>query len=343
MINAAKGLTAAGHNVFLASKDRSEILAAAKDAGVKTCVFNIRWDLSPLNTVKIAKFLRKSGIDIVVCNLNKDVRVAGLAARMAGTPAVIARHGVQLCAIKWRHKLTLTHLTDGILTNTKTIKDAYSEYSWFEDNFVRVIYNGIEEKSSVQPYDFSEDFPGKKIVFSAGRLTEQKGFRHLIEAAAILGQKRDDTIFLIAGKGRLEGQLKKLVNTMGLDDKIHFLGFRENIDSYMTACDLFVLPSLFEGMPNVVMEAMASGKAVVATDVNGARELMMDEETGIIVPPANPEALAESMGRLLDDDKLRFDFGQNGRKRVRDHFTVSRMIDQLEDYFSAIRNGRIGQ
>ena len=128
MIKAAKGLAESNHHVILAAKSGSEILQAAAKEGIRTQIFNIRSDFSPLNTLRLRKFLKEENIQILVCNLNKDVRVAGLAAKFARTPVVIARHGVVLCAKKWRHKVSLQHLVDGILTNTMTIKQIMDKF-----------------------------------------------------------------------------------------------------------------------------------------------------------------------------------------------------------------------
>ena len=340
MVTAAKGLAEAGHNVFLASKRRSEILRAARSAGVRTRVFNVFSDFSPINTFRIGKFLRKENIEILVCNLNKDVRVAGLAARLVKTSVVIARHGITLCGKKWRHKVALTHLVDGILTNTETIRRTYLSYGWFDDGFVKVVHNGVEAKSDVQAFDFAQRFPSKKVVFSAGRLTEQKGFDCLIQAAAILAKERSDLVFVVAGKGRLERKLRHLTKELKIDDSFHFLGFVGDIDPYLKGCDLFVLASLFEGMPNVIMEAMAMGKAVVATDVNGVRELVEDGKTGLIVRAGDPEILANAIARLINDHRLLRQYGQKGLQRVQEHFTVAVMIGNLERYFIEKLDGK---
>jgi len=333
MVKAARGLLERGHHVWLASKRNSAILRAAEREGVPTRVFNVRSDFSPLNTLKIARFLKQHGTDVLVCNLNKDVRVAGLAARLVKRPVVIARHGIVLCGKKWKHKVTLTHLVDGILTNTLSIKQTYAGYGWFQEDFVRVIYNGVEIREEVVPFPFGERFPGKKVVLGAGRLTEQKGFDDLLEAAAILLQSREDLVFVVAGTGRLERHLKSRAKNLGLEERFQFWGFREDLDALMAGATLFVLSSIYEGMPNVVMEAMALGKPVVATDVNGVRELMVDGETGLIVPPRNPEALAGAIARLADHPELLRRFGQAGLARVRKHFTMAKMVENLESYF----------
>ena len=336
MVNAAKGLTERGHSVVLASKKNSKILQYASERGVRTEVFEISGDISPLTTMKIASWMKKHDTEILICNLNKDVRVAGLAARMVGRPLVLARHGMLLCSRKWKHKLSLTRLTDGIITNSRTIREAYAGYGWFGSEFVKVIYNGLVIPEKVTPFDFASRFPGKKIIYSAGRLSEQKGFGYLIDAAAILRRKRSDLLFAISGEGKLEEELKGRVKALGIEDSFVFLGFASDIYPHLKGCDLFVLTSLFEGMPNVVMEAMAMQKPVIATDVNGARELMgattesTECETGLIIPPKDPQAIADAVEKIIDNPETLAAFGKAGHDRVSSQFTMQAMVDNLE-------------
>lgn len=332
MINAAKCLAQKGHTVALAGKKNSRLLKHAAENDILTHIIDIHADISPLKTIRISSFLKNNKVDILICNLNKDVRVAGLAARIAGTPVVLARHGMLLCSKKWKHKISLTQLTNGIITNSNTIRDTYASYGWFERDFVKVIYNGLDIPEQVTPVDFSNRFPGKKIIYSAGRLSEQKGFSYLIEAAQILKEKRNDLVFFVCGEGKLAPVLQKQVDEAGLHDSFVFEGFVPDIFPYMKGCHLFVLASLFEGMPNVVMEAMAMAKPVVATDVNGARELMQDGKTSLIVPPANAVALANAIVSLIDNPEKLQAFGKAGKERVAKYFTMEQMTDALETY-----------
>lgn len=338
MVNAARGLGARNHNVVIASKKNSRTIEYARSKGVSTKVFEIRGDLSPLTTLRIAHYLKQHNIDILICNLNKDVRVAGLAARLAKTPIVLARHGMLLCSRKWKHKVTITNLTDGIITNSRTIRDTYSQYGWFPADFVKVIYNGLDIPEKVEPYNFAARFSGKKIIYSAGRLSGQKGFNYLIEAAAILRKERSDLLFAISGDGKLEDDLTNQIRRLKLEDTVALLGFSDDINPMLKGCDLFVLASLFEGMPNVVMEAMAMGKPVVATDVNGARELMGTNEsgtecnTGIIIPPRDPQAIADAIRSIIDSPSALYTLGQAGYERVKNTFTTEAMVSNLERY-----------
>jgi glycosyltransferase involved in cell wall biosynthesis len=338
MINAAAGLAQRGHSVVIASKKNSRILDEASKRGLNTRIFNILGDFSPLTTLKIARWMKHHQTDIVICNLNKDVRVAGLAARLIWKPVVLARHGMLLCSKKWKHKITLTGLADGIITNSNTIRDTYNKYGWFDNTFVKVIYNGLTIPENVVPYNFAEHYPGKKIIYSAGRLSEQKGFNFLIITASMLASKRDDLVFVVSGEGRLEEKLKNQVRDYGLENSFVFLGFSSDINPYLKGCDLFVLASLFEGMPNVVMEAMAMKKPVVATDVNGARELMgassksPECNTGTIIPSKDPASMAKAITKLIDNPDFSTACGQAGYERVQQHFTMQAMLDNLENY-----------
>ncbi|UZJ37306.1 glycosyltransferase [Prosthecochloris sp. SCSIO W1103] len=340
MVNAASSLSARDHNVMLASKKNSRILQYAEKKGVKTYVIEIHSDISPFKTFQISRWLNKNKIDILICNLNKDVRVAGLAAKIAGTPVVLARHGMLLCSKKWKHKLTLTKLTDGIITNSNTIQKTYAGYGWFPTDFVKVIYNGIVIPEDVEQVDFQARFPGKKIIYSAGRLSEQKGFNYLIEAAQILRKKRNDLVFFVSGEGKLASILQKQVDDAGLRESFVFEGFAGDIFPYLKGCDLFVLASLFEGMPNVVMEAMAMAKPVVATDVNGARELMQDGKTGLIVPPSDPESMASAILGIIDDTLLLEEMGALGKQRVAQHFSMENMSENLEKHLREMLRGK---
>lgn len=340
MIMAARGLAEAGHRTRIAGKTGSRLLEQARTAGVETHQFDIHSEFNPLLTWRIMRYLQQNRIHVLVCNLNKDVRVAGLAARLARHPVVIARHGMLLCSRKWKHKMTLTRLTDGILTNSHTIRQAYEDYGWFVPEFVNVIYNGVEDGSDSEAHEFAHDYPERKIILSAGRLSHQKGFDVLIRAAALLRQKRHDLAFVIAGKGKEKKKLQQLARNLEVSDQVFFCGHQDDVSPYLKGCDLFVLASRFEGMPNVVMEAMANATPVIATNVNGVSELMVHHKTGLIVPPENPKQLADAIHYLIDETALLRKFGVAGQERVQALFTIPRMVANLEAYFAEMIDRR---
>jgi glycosyltransferase involved in cell wall biosynthesis len=268
----------------------------------------------------------------VICNFNKDLRVGGLAARFAGTPLVLARHGLILCPKKWKYKITLKYLADGIITNSQAIKDIYLSYGWFDESFIKVIYNGVEIKSKPVSNTSTHTIPGKHLILAAGRLTTQKGFFYLIKAMVFLKRIRNDFHLLIAGDGDQYQQLAVQIRATDVSDAVTLIGHIEDITPYLRECDLVVLSSLYEGMPNIVLEAMAAGKAVVATDVHGVREVVQHEKTGLLVPPKNSDALMKAIHHLLDNPQEREMYGKAGKKRVKENFSMNAMIDHLEQY-----------
>jgi glycosyltransferase involved in cell wall biosynthesis len=333
MVTAAAQLAARGHQVMMIGKAGSKFLDHAAKNALATLEIS-RWQKATGRYFHtLARELSKQNNEILICNLNTDVRSAGLLARLNGTPVVLARHGsLNYPKKRWRYRLSANYILDGIITNNQTIKNIYAGYEWFDERFVRVIHNGISIPETVAPYDFSKQFPDKKIIYSAGRLAEVKGFTYLIEAASILKKKRNDLIFVVSGEGKLEMELKKQAIDAGLEESFIFTGFSADIFPALKGCNLFVLSSILEGMPNVVMEAMAMQQPVVATDVNGVRELMVDGKTGFIVPPKEPVALATAIARVIDNPDMLAEFGKAGYERVKKEFTMSAMTSNLEGY-----------
>ena len=330
MLSAARGLKTRGHQVFIAGRRASIFLNKAVEGGLITWPVNIKRDVSPLSTIKIHAFLIRNQIDTLICNYNRDVRVAGLAAALAGMKHVYARHGLKIIKNTIRHTLPLRLLTKGIITNTNTIKDAYLKYNCFPQGFIHVLHNGISMDKTIQAKDFSQSFKNKIIVAAAGRLVKQKGFSYLIKAAGILGKRREDMVFLIYGEGETQNELSRQIEVEGVSAMVFLKGFASPLMPIIKGADIFILPSLSEGMPNVVMEAMALGTPVIATSVNGVSELMENNKNGIIVEPANPVQMARALEYLADNPDKRTFLAKNALKRMESFFTMEQMLDSLE-------------
>jgi glycosyltransferase involved in cell wall biosynthesis len=163
-----------------------------------------------------------------------------------------------------------------------------------------------------------------------GRLHRQKGYDYFIRAIARVKREVPGVKVLIAGEGEEENNLKKLVRSLDLTKEIIFTGLSLDVGLILSYTRLFVLPSLWEGMPNAVMEAMAAAKPVVATRVGGVPELVVEGETGILVPPEDTEALALAMLDLLQDPLKGRSMGEAGRKRVQDHFSMTAMVTNTD-------------
>jgi glycosyltransferase involved in cell wall biosynthesis len=330
MIAAAAGLAARGHRVWVGGETRGLYTARARQEGLTVAPLWVSRDPAPWTSWKISQFLTAHAIDVMICGLNRDVRVAGLGARWARTPLVLARHGSRRSR-RWRHRLTLRLFADGIITNTRAISETYAVYGWFPDGFVSVVHNGVRTAAAVEPFRFPVRQGTGPRVLAAGRLSPEKGFDYLVDAAAILRDRgRADIPIVIAGQGRLLEALSARVARLGLSTMVHFVGHHDDIWPLLLGCDIFVLPSLSEGMPNALMEAMAAGKPVVATNVGGVPELLDGPECGITVSPGHAAAIADAVLDLAASPDRRLSMGHAGRERVRKEFSMSAMIDNLE-------------
>ncbi|MDP6339989.1 MAG: glycosyltransferase [Candidatus Marinimicrobia bacterium] len=337
MIGAARGLKARGHEVTLSGKANSVFLRKAKDANLDILPLNIYADYNLFKIWHTKRILKRKRVDVIVLNLNKDIRVAGIAARMAKVPVIIARNGIQLFSDKWKHKKTIG-IVDGIITNSESIRNAYNTFPWMAQEKTTVIYNGLKMNGMVEPADVHTiwNIPKDNLVFvAAGRLTGQKGFDLLIEATSRMnGSARPFTV-LIAGMGKNRKALEKQIDESQLNGSVKLIGFQNNLPAILKAADYIIMPSRQEGMPNVVMESMALGKPVLAANVNGVPELMNHRKTGFIFEPRKVNAICKAMDFALENygsDEIA-NWGSAAKKHVEDHFTLDTMIDRLESYF----------
>ena len=336
MVTAGKGLKERGHHVTLSGKSNSVFLTKAKESGLDILPLNIYADYNPFKILHTKWILKKKKIDVIVLNLNKDIRVAGIAARMADIPVIIARNGIQLFSDKWKHKMTIK-LVDGIITNSKSIKNAYNQFSWMNKNKTRVIYNGLGLKKNIKPLDIKTiwNIPKNHVVFvAAGRLVPQKGFDLLIEAANRLKKSTRPFTLLIAGMGKDRKSLQEKIVLNKLSN-VKLIGFQNNLPPILKASDYVIMPSRQEGMPNVVMESMALGKSVLAAKVNGVSELMDHNRTGYIFDPMKVKPILDAMNFVLDNhgsEKI-INWGLLAKDHIKNNFRLDKMIDHLESYF----------
>jgi glycosyltransferase involved in cell wall biosynthesis len=210
---------------------------------------------------------------------------------------------------------------------------------WPPDRWA-VIPNAVAEESFARRLDPSaraalEDGSGRAIAVVPARLDVQKGHADLLEAARHL----PDVRFLCVGDGDLLQDLKDRARVLGVEDRVSWLGFRTDIDELLGSCDLVVLPSLYEGFPLALIEAMAAGKPVVATDIGGTRELVVDGVTGLLVPPAAPRELAEAVKKVLGDRALADRLREAGRARAEQHFGSLAMVRAVRGEYEALLSG----
>lgn len=338
MIKAASLLKERGHDILFASNKKSVFSRKIAEIGFDTIPANTSSGYSFRSIFSYFLKLRKIQIDVIICDSDNDLKTIGVAAKIfrffnkGNTPVVLSRHG--LCNLK--NKFIHTKIADGIITSSSSIKNSYVETGIPEDK-IEVIYSGVSDNQAV-PRDFFINYPGRedlcktKVILSAGRLIDRKRFDILIDAAKILFERRTDAYFILCGAGELETELKEKVVSAKLTDKFRFSGHVENIMPYMAGADIFVLSSRFEGIPDVILEAMSQKKPVVATNIDGIPEVIEDGITGILVRPSRADEIADALEKLLSDDELRLEMGEAGYDKISRRFTLNNMANYLENY-----------
>ena len=174
------------------------------------------------------------------------------------------------------------------------------------------------------------------IVTYVGRLDRQKGLSWLLDTAAVWLPELPDCDLLLVGEGPERGILEAKCRRLGLSDRVHFAGWRADIPQILAASRLLVLPSLWEGMPNVVLEAMAAGLPVVATDVEGVRELLGPTADGQVVPLGDGQAFTDRVIRLVRDTRSAAEIGTANRRRAAESFTLDAMVEAYQSLWRSL-------
>lgn len=268
--------------------------------------------LNPLKISKLTKFFQKKQIDVVVFNGPADLKTAGISAYRANVKNRIYRRGLAKAP---KHdlvnKFLFNYVVTNFLVNSKATENLLFSSNLLEKKQANVIllYNGLD-KTDCNKYKLSNN--QKIVIGNASRFVPQKGLHYLIELAAILKKQSDNFIIKIAGSGPLENELKELSKRLNVDDNVQFLGFVDNIKSFICNLDIYICSSIFEGFGFSIAEAMYASKAVIGFDISSNPELIINNKTGFLVTPFDLYSLAEKTLELIHDEEKRIDFGENG-------------------------------
>jgi len=259
-----------------------------------------------------------------------------VAAAGAGVPVWIASERAVDSWKTWPYRITdrlLAPFTTRVVANSEAIRTFLKNEIAIPDSRIDVIPNGVD----AQRFAIKEAREEGEITFcSAGRLVPQKRMDLFIQALARLRGRGVPVRARIAGEGHLRGELEQLVARLELGDRVALCGEMADIRELLGAAEVFVLPSDWEGMPNVVLEAMASGLPVVATAVDGSADLVLDGTTGLLTQPGDVESLANAMGILAGSSDLRRKMGRAGRERTEKEFSMERMVERYETLYQEL-------
>lgn len=275
------------------------------------------------------------------------------AGMLTGVPVLVSERNVEpvLNPETWNWKTWLKDMlisrAAGLIANSRAGAARAMEHTGIHPSKVYVVHNGI----NLARFDKSKD-----VQHIRKELGLKEGVGAIGIIGSIVGQRKDhDTFFrgmqilkqnfphqfqiLCVGSGPWSAQARRLVQDLDLEEITIFAGERDNVPDIMATLDLIVSSSQWEGMPNVVMEAMAAGKPVVATAVGGTPELVVHGETGLLIPPKDPQALAQAAHRLLADPDLALQMGKAGRSRIEQYFTNEKMVSNTEKIYQHLLEG----
>jgi glycosyltransferase involved in cell wall biosynthesis len=324
-------------------RGEGELVSTFRDSGIPIHLLKARSRVDPLALRRLVALLRRGKYDIVHSHLFRADIFASLAVAQLGEDApllVSTRHnddrfflnpfvGIAHYAVSARQDLIIA-ISDHIarFTVSRGVRNPAR---------VRRVYHGIEptvtaalerdgqrirEELGVGPSDF--------LVGNVGRLAPQKGQRHLVAAMPLLLERVPSAHAVIAGSGDLEDYLRDLALEVGVAERVHVLGPRRDVPALMHAMDVFAMPSIWEGFGLVLLEAMAAGRPIVASRVATIPEVVLDGETGVLVPAGDPVALAEALAAFATDPARARALGSAGRERLRTQFSIEKMVGDTE-------------
>ena len=340
-------------------KRSGQFLAPLEERGIPVTEYPMRRFVSATGALRELQFRRDivgNRFDIVH-SYNFYANIFALpAAWMARTPVVIASirdEGAYLTDRQIYAQKQVCRFADVVACNAESIK-RWLTRTGYDPSKIVVIPNGVDTARFVdmrpqveirRELGIPDNVP---VVAMMARLIKKKGVDHLVDAAIALHARWPDVRFLIVGAAPLVSggataeeaafadQLKARVQAQGLEHRIIFTGFRNDIPSLLSVVDVGVLPSLSEGLSNSVLESMAAGRATISTNVGGIAEAMQDGVSGLLIPPSDVRALVQAIDRLLSDPALAARLGAEGRRVVFERYSISRMVESTERLYAQL-------
>lgn len=342
------GLSQRGYVMTVVCREVSErYRVRLEQLGVRIILLDLRRLIHPVADLRAAwrlyRLLRDENCQVLHMHMSKAALlggVVGLAARVpvrvntAHNLGCVALPQRALRALFWVYDKLLFALTmHAVITVSARIKQTIVRMRLLSEDKAHAIPNGID----ATPFESDADAraqvraslglaPGDVAVGCVARLVWFKGLDALIDAIPAVVHRHPQARFFIVGDGPLKGELLEQARQLGIADKLSFLGERDDVAKLLSAFDIFVLPSVSEGMPITILEAMAAARPTVATDVGGVGEMIEDHVSGLLVPPRTPRALADALNALVGDAPLRVRMGQAARARLDQHFAQDGMV-----------------
>jgi glycosyltransferase involved in cell wall biosynthesis len=324
-----------GYPLEFVVQPNSPLFERAQEANIPVTPINIRSEFDLPAALRMARVMKKKNGVLVHFHDARSLAVGSYAASLAQVPIRIISRRVDFALNK--NPLSQRKYkkgVDSIIAVSQGVKKVLLT-SGIDSRVIDVVPDGIDflppediKKSDYLRKEFSFA-PDDYLVGIVAHLADHKGHKYLVDATKILKDKAPKIKIIIVGEGPLLMDLSRQAKDIHVEDMVFFLGFREDVPKILSSLDLFVLSSYLEGMGSSIMDAMAHKLPVVATNVGGIPEVVLDGKTGLLVPPRRPDALAEAILQLYRDPSLSLHFGQLGCEVVHQNFSAESMATKI--------------
>ena len=296
---------------------------------------------------RLVRFIREQGIALLHTHGHKSDVFGLLASRIAGVPIVATAHGYHEALRRIRVYKVVDLMALRAVSRVIVVSNAFRGEiiaSGVPASRVVTIHNAIDAEAfrTRDPVDRDRLARGlglsdrDRVVSVIARLIPEKGHLHFLQAAKRIANRMPDVRFLIVGEGRSRPDLEVATEELALSDRVRFLGHRHDVAALMDLSDIIVLPSVREYYPNVLLEAAAAARPTVGTTVGGVPDIIVDGETGLLVPSGDSEALADAMERVLRDREWASEMGRRARELVGERFSVKRMAEDTARIYGEV-------
>ncbi|HEX6750539.1 MAG TPA: glycosyltransferase [Longimicrobium sp.] len=327
------GLQRRGHRVLLLCNE-AEVARRAAALGVPTEILALGGDAMIPHALRLARRLRRLRPDAFIIGTYKKLFLAALGARLARVPRIVARVGLETDTPRSaKYRLALPRWVDAVVVNARRQRSAFADLPGFDVDRVVVIHNGVEPPVSRAPRGSVRAALGipndAHVVGAMARLARQKRLDRLLRAVS----KLPGVHCVLAGDGEERGAIESLAAQLGIADRVHLLGHRDDTAEVLDALDVFVVSSDREGLSNAMLEALACGVPVVSTRVSGADDALEPLADGTApgeIAGFSEDEIAAALRRLLADPELRRTMGDAGRRRAMERFSMDVMLERWE-------------
>lgn len=310
-----------------------------RGAGVTFVRFRFGGPFSPAFARWLADSMREHRVDVAHSHEFGFAVYGAWAARLAGIGHIITMHGGRYYAEHLRRRVALrmaAAASHRIVAVSEPVREHLQRDLMMPRSSVDFIPNGIPFQHERAPTLRAELGLGDNgtLALAIGNLYPVKGHAHLIDALGLLAVRHPGLHVAIAGRGDLEGSLRQRAISLGIADRVHFLGLRSDVPNLLASADLFVLPSLSEGLPLALLEAMFAGRAIVSSEVGGVAAVLDGGNAGLLVPPGDAGSLATSMERVLNDRALAARIADAAGARARADYGIDRMVARYAERYT---------